>query len=250
MIPDHGELLYEGKAKRIYASNEHCRLFVEFKNDTTAFDSKKKAFLRDKGRLNCQISARLFEFLEGKGIPTHYLGLACENWMVVKRVEIIPLEIVLRNIATGSICRQTPLIEGKKIFPALLDLYYKDDNMNDPFLSRERLRLLEIIDEVCLLKIEQIARKLNAIVTPLFALVDLQLVDFKLEFGFNGAGELLLADEISPDTCRLWDQRCNDKKMRILDKDRFRNDLGGVIEAYGEVLKRIQEVCPNPRYYL
>ena len=135
MSPDHGALLYEGKAKRIYATDHPEQVLVEYKNDATAFNAQKKAQLEDKGRLNCQISARLFELLESQGIPSHYLGLAGDTWMLVQRVEVIPLEVVLRNIATGSLCRQTPIPEGTRIDPALLDLYYKDDDLGDPLLT-------------------------------------------------------------------------------------------------------------------
>ena len=247
MRPDHGELLYEGKAKRVYASDQPDRVLVEFKNDATAFNAQKRAQLDDKGRLNCQISARLFEALEAAGIPTHYLGLASETWMVVQRVVIVPLEVVLRNIATGSLCRQAPIAEGTAIDPALLDLYYKDDAFGDPLLTDARIRLLGLADQQRLSAIEDLARRINAVLTPLFAQIDLTLVDFKLELGLNSAGDLLLADEISPDTCRLWDRQKTDQSDRILDKDRFRKDLGGVMEAYGEVLKRVQGVCPDPR---
>ena len=250
MRPDHGELLYEGKAKRVYASDQPDRVLVEFKNDATAFNAQKRAQLDDKGRLNCQISARLFEALEAAGIPTHYLGLASETWMVVQRVEIVPLEVVLRNIATGSLCRQAPIAEGTASDPALLDLYYKDDAFGDPLLTDARIRLLGLADQQRLSAIEDLARRINAVLTPLFAQIDLTLVDFKLELGLNAAGDLLLADEISPDTCRLWDRQKTDQSDRILDKDRFRKDLGGVMEAYGEVLKRVQGVCPDPRYCL
>ena len=247
MSPDHGELLYEGKAKRIFATDRSDRVLVEFKNDATAFNAQKKAQLEDKGRLNCQISARLFELLEAQGIPTHYLGLAGDTWMVVQRVEVIPLEVVLRNIATGSLCKQTPLQEGTPISPALLDLYYKDDALGDPLLTEARVQLLGVADPARLSAIEQLARRVNAVLLPFFEGLDLQLVDFKLELGLAADGTLLLADEISPDTCRLWDRRNSNAEDRILDKDRFRKDLGGVMEAYGEVLKRVQGSCPNPR---
>mgnify|MGYP006051748993 FL=1 len=243
MSPDHGELLYEGKAKRIYATDHPDQVLVEYKNDATAFNAQKKAQLADKGRLNCQISARLFELLEGRGVPSHYLGLAGDTWMLVQRVEVIPLEVVLRNIATGSLCRQTPIAEGTPINPALLDLYYKDDDLGDPLLTEARV----LVDDARLSAIEQLARRINGVLQPFFDGLELQLVDFKLELGLNKAGELLLADEISPDTCRFWDQRSSDTNDRILDKDRFRKDLGGVMEAYGEVLKRVQGSCPNPR---
>ena len=250
MSPDHGELLYEGKAKRVFATDRPDQVLVEFKNDATAFNAQKKAQLEDKGRLNCQISARLFELLEAQGVPTHYLGLAGDTWMVVQRVEVIPLEVVLRNIATGSLCKQTPLQEGTPIDPALLDLYYKDDALGDPLLTEARVRLLGIIDGARLSAIEQLARRINGVLQPFFNGLELQLVDFKLELGLNPAGELLLADEISPDTCRFWDRRSSDANDRILDKDRFRKDLGGVMEAYGEVLKRVHTACPDPRYCL
>ena len=247
MTPDHGELLYEGKAKRVFASADPDRVLVEFKNDATAFNAQKKAQLENKGRLNCQISARLFELLEREGVPTHYCGLAGETWMQVRRVEIIPLEVVLRNTATGSLCRQTPIAEGTPIDPALLDLYYKDDALGDPLLTEARVHLLGVADPGQLSAIEQLARRVNGVLRPFFEEIDLQLVDFKLEMGLASDGTLLLADEISPDTCRLWDRRNSNAEDRILDKDRFRKDLGGVMEAYGEVLKRVQGTCANPR---
>ena len=247
MTPDHGELLYEGKAKRVFASADPDRVLVEFKNDATAFNAQKKAQLENKGRLNCQISARLFELLEREGVPTHYCGLVGETWMQVRRVEIIPLEVVLRNTATGSLCRQTPIAEGTPIDPALLDLYYKDDVLGDPLLTEARVHLLGVADPAQLSAIEQLARGVNGVLRPFFEEIDLQLVDFKLELGLASDGTLLLADEISPDTCRFWDRRNSNTEDRILDKDRFRKDLGGGMEAYGEVLKRVQGNCPNPR---
>jgi phosphoribosylaminoimidazole-succinocarboxamide synthase len=219
---------------------------VEFKNDATALNAQKKAQLEDKGRLNCQISARLFELLEQHGVPTHYCGLVDDTWMEVRRVEIIPLEVVLRNVATGSLCRQMPIAEGTVLDPALFDLYYKDDALGDPLLSEARVQLLGVVKADRLSAIEQLARRVNEILYPFFAAIDLQLIDFKLEFGVTSSGKLLLADEISPDTCRLWDRRSTDENDRILDKDRFRKDLGGVMEAYGEVFKRVQSQCPNP----
>ena len=222
-------------------------MLVEFKNDATAFNAQKKAQLDDKGRLNCRISACLFELLEREGIPTHYYGIAGDTWMVVQRVEVIPVEVVLRNIATGSLCRETPIVQGTALEPALLDLYYKDDGLGDPLLTDARLALLGLVPTELRGRIELLARQVNAVLVPFFKSVDLQLVDFKLELGLNASGELLLADEISPDTCRLWDLSCMDAEERILDKDRFRKDLGGVIEAYGEVCKRVQGACPTPR---
>ena len=167
--------------------------------------------------------------------------------MVVQRVEVIPVEVVLRNIATGSLCRETPIVQGTVLEPALLDLYYKDDGLGDPLLTDARLALLGLVSSELRERIEVLARKVNVVLIPFFKEIGLQLVDFKLELGLNAAGELLVADEISPDTCRLWDLSCTDAEERILDKDRFRKDLGGVIEAYGEVCKRVQGACPTPR---
>ena len=247
MTTNHGDLLYEGKAKRIYAGAEDKQVLVEFKNDATAFNAQKKAQLDDKGRLNCRISACLFELLEREGIPTHYCGIAAETWMVVQRVEVIPVEVVLRNIATGSLCREIPIAQGTPLEPALLDLYFKDDSLGDPLLTDARLALLGVVSSEMRERIELLARNVNSVLIPFFREIGLQLVDFKLELGINAAGELLVADEISPDTCRLWDLSCTDAEERILDKDRFRKDLGGVIEAYGEVCKRVQGACPLPR---
>ena len=167
--------------------------------------------------------------------------------MVVQRVKVIPVEVVLRNIATGSLCRETPIVQGTVLEPALLDLYYKDDGLGDPLLTDARLAVLGLVSSELRERIEVLAREVNVVLIPFFKEIGLQLVDFKLELGLNAAGDLLVADEISPDTCRLWDLSCTDAEERILDKDRFRKDLGGVIEAYGEVCKRVQGACPIPR---
>ncbi len=249
MTPDHGQLIYEGKAKRIYRCDLPDRVFIEFKNDATAFNALKRAELAGKGRINCQISASLFEMLQSKGVLTHYVGVAAENWMVAQSVDVIPLEVVVRNIATGSLCKQTPINHGMEIFPPLLDFYYKDDSLGDPLLTKARLRLLDLIEESQLKEIEKQATLINDLLRVFFDSLDLILVDFKLEFGFNDQGKLLLADEISPDTCRIWDKTNNHPQDRILDKDRFRKDLGEVVESYEEILKRVQGVTSKPRNY-
>jgi len=247
MKPDHGQLLYQGKAKRIFQTEFDDRVLVEFKNDATAFNALKHQEFKDKGKINCQISAHLFEMLELEGVPNHYLSLAADSWMVVQRVKIIPLEVVVRNIATGSLCRETPINEGYELSPPLLDFYYKDDNLGDPLLTEARLKKLELLSEKDKSEVERLAFLINGLLQSFFQQLDLTLVDFKLEFGANNQGQILLSDEISPDTCRIWDNRIGDPKERILDKDRFRQDLGGVINAYGEVLKRIQGVSSKPR---
>ncbi len=244
-----GPLLHEGKAKRVYATDREDRVAVEFKDDATAFNALKKAQLAGKGPLNCRISALLFEHLARQGVPTHYLGVDGERWMLVRPVRIVPVEVVVRNVAAGSLCRQLPIAVGTPLEPPLLDLYYKDDALGDPLLTESRLERLGLLSPEQRRRLEELAMQVNQELRALFASVGLELVDFKIELGFTAEGELVVADEISPDTCRLWDRAVADAGDRILDKDRFRQDLGGVIEAYGEVLKRVQGVCPEPHSY-
>ncbi|MCT0218134.1 phosphoribosylaminoimidazolesuccinocarboxamide synthase [Synechococcus sp. CS-1329] len=244
-----GPLLYEGKAKRVFQTDRSDLLAVEFKDDATAFNALKKAELEGKGALNCRISALLFEHLQRSGVPTHYLGVKDQRWMLVRPVQVIPLEVVIRNVAAGSLCKQMPIAPGTPLDPPLLDLYYKDDAYADPFLSEARLERLALVTREQRLELESLARRVNSLLLELFTGLGLQLVDFKLELGFTADGQLVVADEISPDTCRLWDLDVADAKERILDKDRFRQDLGGVIEAYGEVLKRVQGVIDGPSLY-
>ena len=244
-----GALLYEGKAKRVFATDQADLVAVEYKDDATAFNALKKAQLAGKGELNCRISALLFEHLAARGVPTHYLGVDGATWMLVKPVKVIPIEVVIRNVAAGSLCKQMPIAQGTVLEPPLLDLYYKDDAYGDPLLTEARLERLALVTPEQRQAIEALARQVNRELASLFLGVGLQLVDFKIELGFTAAGELVVADEISPDTCRLWDLSVSDVQQRILDKDRFRQDLGGVVEAYGEVFKRVQGVCPEPRVY-
>ena len=244
-----GALLYEGKAKRVFATDKADLVAVEYKDDATAFNALKKAQLAGKGELNCRISALLFEHLAARGVPTHYLGVDGSTWMLVKPVQVIPIEVVIRNVAAGSLCKQMPIAQGTVLEPPLLDLYYKDDAYGDPLLTEARLERLALVNPEQRQAIEVLARQVNRELGSLFLGVGLQLVDFKIELGFTAAGELVVADEISPDTCRLWDVSVSDVQERILDKDRFRQDLGGVVEAYGEVFKRVQGVCPEPRVY-
>jgi phosphoribosylaminoimidazole-succinocarboxamide synthase len=189
----------------------------------------------------------LFELLEREGIATHYLALQEPNWMLVRPVQIVPVEVVVRNIAFGSLCKQMPIEPGTPLEPPLLDLYYKDDAFGDPLLTDARLERLGLLTPAQRQELERLAMAVNACLRQFFAGIALQLVDFKIELGFTADGDLVVADEISPDTCRLWDLQVSDASDRILDKDRFRQDLGGVVEAYGEVLKRVQGACPSPR---
>ncbi len=242
MKPDHGPLIYEGKAKRIFSTANPDQVLVHFKNDATAFNAQKHQEFDGKGALNCQISSAIFEMLKAEGVPTHYLGLISEDWLLAQKVDVIPLEVVIRNVATGSLCRETPINEGIELSPPLLDLYYKDDQLGDPLLTEARLKLLQLITSDQRKGIESLARRVNELLTSFFLNIDLLLVDFKLELGVNCEGQLLIADEISPDTCRIWDKRNLDSEARILDKDRFRKGLGGLTEGYGQILKRIQGV--------
>ena len=242
-------LLHEGKAKKVFQTDRPGVVAVHYKDDATAFNAQKKAQLAGKGLLNWEISARLFEALEAQGISSHYLGCLEPGWMVVQEVEIVPVEVVLRNRAAGSLCRQLPIKPDTPLQPALLDLYYKDDALGDPLLTEARLELMQLLSAAERVELEQLARNVNAALQGLMAQLRLELVDFKLEFGRSADGRLLLADEISPDTCRLWDVGVADAENRILDKDRFRKDLGGVVEAYGEVLKRVQGLGSSPRQY-
>ncbi|MDJ0706959.1 MAG: phosphoribosylaminoimidazolesuccinocarboxamide synthase [Leptolyngbyaceae cyanobacterium MO_188.B28] len=230
---------YEGKAKIIYATNEPEVLLAYFKDDATAFNAQKRGEIVDKGRINCQISTHLFRLLEAKGIPTHWIESPGEREMKVRSVEIIPLEVVVRNIAAGSLCRQTGLALGTPLQPPLVEFYFKNDALGDPLLTRDRILVMGLATEAQLAQLIQLAQSINAILSDFFRQCRITLVDFKVEFGIDAQQNLLLADEISPDTCRLWDQSEVDINRRILDKDRFRQDLGQVEEAYQQVLARI-----------
>ncbi len=233
------ELIYEGKAKKIFLHEDSEKVIIEFKDDATAFNALKKAKFKGKGELNCLITSKIFEFLIKNGIPTHFIGLHNKNSIIAQKIKIIPLEIVLRNKAYGSICKQTPLIPGTPLKEPLIDFYFKNDELNDPLLTKNRIRLLNIVEDKDLEIIEIITLSINKLLKDFFLKINLDLVDFKLEFGKNNSGEIVLADEFSPDNCRLWDLNSVDVKMRSLDKDRFRNDLGGLIEAYNEINNRI-----------
>jgi phosphoribosylaminoimidazole-succinocarboxamide synthase len=231
--------LYEGKAKILYQSEDPEVLLTYFKDDATAFNAQKKGQIKGKGEVNCTITAAIYRWLEKQGISTHFIEQIAPNQMTVKSVKIIPLEVVVRNIASGSLCKQTGLEEGTLLSEPLVDFYLKDDALGDPLLTSERIRILNLASQEQVNKITEIAKKVNRCLQDFFLCCDITLVDFKLEFGLNNQGQILLADEISPDTCRLWDMRQKDSKNRVLDKDRFRKDLGDVEAAYYEVRKRV-----------
>ena len=233
------DLIYEGKAKKVFNHNDADKVMIEFKDDATAFNALKKAKFEGKGKLNCLISAKIFQLLLKENIPTHFIELKNENIMIAKKIKIIPLEIVLRNTAYGSLCKQTTIRPGTVLKKPLIDIYLKDDDLNDPLLTRDRIALLEVIEEKDLELIIQLSLKINKILKSFFKYIHLDLIDFKLEFGHNSKGEIILGDEISPDNCRLWDLNQKNGIIVSLDKDRFRNDLGGLIEAYTEINRRI-----------
>ena len=235
------KLIYEGKAKKVYSHEDANKVIIEFKDDATAFNSLKKAKFEGKGKLNCQISARIFELLTEKKIPTHYLELENENTMIAQKIEVIPLEIVLRNTAYGSLCKQTTIKSGTDLLKPLIDIYLKDDELNDPLITKDRIELMNIISLKDLDLIIDLTLKINAILKPFFSHIQLKLVDFKLEFGYDLKKNILLCDEISPDNCRFWDLNQKNDMIVSLDKDRFRNDLGGLIEAYSEINRRIND---------
>lgn len=233
------EKLYEGKAKILYATADRDILLTVYKDDATAFNAQKKGQISGKGTINCQITAALFEWLESKNIPTHYIDCPEPDRMRVKAVKIVPIEVVVRNIAAGSLCRQTGLPQGQVLPSPLVEYYYKSDELGDPLLTRDRIFLLNLVTPQRLAEIENMARKINRHLQSFFAGCNITLVDFKLEFGIDARQDLLLADEISPDTCRLWDNNETDSQAKIMDKDRFRQDLGRVESAYQEVQQRV-----------
>ncbi len=233
------EKLYEGKAKILYSTADSSILLTVYKDDATAFNAQKRGQIKGKGEINCQITAALFKWLESKDIPTHYIDCPQPNQMRVKAVTIVPIEVVVRNIAAGSLCRQTGLEEGQILSTPLVEYYFKSDELGDPLLTRDRIFLLDLVTPQRLAEIEDIARKINQNLQSFFDKCKITLVDFKLEFGIDAQQNLLLADEISPDTCRLWDQDQSDPKSRVMDKDRFRKDLGEVESAYQEVQQRV-----------
>jgi len=232
-------LIYEGKAKKVFSHDDADKVIIEFKDDATAFNALKKAKFEGKGKLNCLISSKIFEQLIDNNIPTHFLTLKNDNTMIAKKIKIIPLEIVLRNIAYGSLCKQTTIESGTVLAKPLIDIYLKNDKLNDPLLTYDRIELMNILSSEDLNLIIGLTFKINEILKSFFKNIQLKLVDFKLEFGYDSNNKILLADEISPDNCRLWDLNQKNGTIVSLDKDRFRNDLGGLIEAYSEINRRI-----------
>jgi phosphoribosylaminoimidazole-succinocarboxamide synthase len=228
------EKLYEGKAKIVYETNQPGRIIQYFKDDATAFNALKKGTILGKGVINNRMSAALFRVLERARIPTHYLETLSEREMLCRRLDIIKIETIVRNIVAGSLAKRTGLEEGTPIKQPLVELYYKSDPLGDPMLNDDHVRMLRLATPAELAWMKRMALRINTVLKPHMARRGLLLVDFKLEFGRHGR-TLYLGDEISPDTCRLWDSRTKER----LDKDRFRRDMGGVEEAYAEVYRRL-----------
>ena len=228
--------LYEGKAKIIYATEEEDKLVVFFKDSATAFDATKRAEIEGKGAINNTISSILFELLERSGIKTHYIKKLSDREMLVWKAKRFDLEVVVRNITAGSLCKRLGLEEGIELKNPIVELFYKKDELHDPLICKNHALLLSLADEHQIEQMERIALRVNDVLKSFFQSCGLILVDFKLEFGILPNGEIAVIDEISPDTCRLWDAKTKEK----LDKDRFRFDLGDLMEGYRKVLEKIQ----------
>jgi len=237
------EALYEGKSKRLFATENPDELIMEFKDDATAFNAEKRAVFADKGRLNCAISSLLYGMLENEGVPTHFLRAVDDTRVVVRRVEIVMVEVIVRNFSAGSFCKRTGIEEGRAFSRPVIEFSLKSDALGDPLINDDYIRELGLAGEDELAWLREAAMKVNRILGEFFQKAGLRLVDFKLEFGRlpGDPATLVLADEISPDGCRLWDIATGEK----MDKDRFRRDLGNVMESYAEVLKRAQHALEN-----
>lgn len=228
------EQLYEGKAKKVFATDDKDFCIVDYKDDATAFNGLKKGTITGKGVVNNKMSNYLFQLLESKGIPTHFVKQLSDRETLVKKVEIVPLEVIVRNKAAGSLAKRLGMPEGTPMKCPVLEFCYKSDELGDPMVNEYHILAAEFATKEELDKISEMSLKVNKILCEFFLSVNIELIDFKLEFG-RYHDEIILADEISPDTCRFWDVNTHEK----LDKDRFRRDLGGVEEAYQEVMKRI-----------
>ncbi len=234
--------IYEGKAKTLYATDDPEILLAYFKDDATAFNAQKRGTIAGKGEINCQIAAHLFKLIEAHGIKTHFIDCPKVNEMRVKAVTILPIEVVVRNIAAGSLCQQTGLTLGTVLPQPLVEFFYKNDALGDPLLTEDRLFLMELATPAQLESLKSKTLEINQILQNFFQLCGITLVDFKIEFGVDAHQQILLADEISPDSCRLWLTGEPDPDLRVLDKDRFRRDLGNIEDAYQQVLKRVLAV--------
>ena len=234
-----GKLLYEGKAKRLYEWNpESKEVRMEFKDSLTAFNAQKRGEFCGKGQINRNIASLLFRYLAKKGVESHWVADRGTNEMITKQVQIITIEVVVRNVLAGSLAKKLNLEEGRQLKWPIVEFYFKNDELGDPLLCDDHVLMLELVNESELKVIKDAALKINTILRDLFQKINIQLVDFKVEFGKDSRNQIILADEITPDCCRLWDTSTGDK----LDKDRFRRDLGRVEESYVQVLERLKGI--------
>jgi len=230
------DAIYEGKAKIVYATDDPDLLIQYFKDDATAFNAQKKGEIAEKGIMNNKISTKVFEFLASEGIPTHFEKHLSDREMLMKKVEIVPVEVIIRNKSAGSFCRNLGAEEGIKFKNPILEFCYKNDDLGDPLINEDHIYALELATPEEVEIIRKYTLKINELMGRFFANLNLELIDFKLEFG-RFKGEIILADEISPDTCRLWEIGTGEK----FDKDRFRHDMGNIEEAYQQVLARVSK---------
>ncbi len=230
-----GEQLYEGKAKKVYATNDPDLVIVDYKDDATAFNGEKKGTIAGKGVINNRMTNYMFGLLEKEGVPTHLVEELSERETLVKKVSIVPLEVIIRNVAAGSFSKRMGVEEGRKLLTPILEFSYKNDDLGDPFINDYYALALGLATREELDTIAKYAFKVNEFMVGFFKKLNIDLIDFKIEFGRTSDGTIILADEISPDTCRFWDSTTHEK----LDKDRFRRDLGNVEEAYQEIMKRL-----------
>ena len=232
------EMLYEGKAKQVYATDEADKVIIHYKDAATAFNNIKKATIENKGVLNNKISTIVFHYLQAKGIPTHYIETMNERDQLCLKVSSMPLEVSVRNVIAGSMAKRLGIEEGTKAPNTIFEICYKDDSLGDPLINDHHAVALGAATYEELAEIYDLTARINEALIEMFASVNIRLVDFKIEFGKTADGKIVLADEISPDTCRLWDATTNEK----LDKDRFRRDMGKVIEAYEEINARLNTI--------
>ena len=229
------EQLYEGKAKKVYATNDPDLVIVDYKDDATAFNGEKKGTIAGKGVINNKMTNYMFKMLEKEGVPTHLVEEISDRETIVKKVSIVPLEVIIRNVAAGSFSKRMGVEEGKQLLCPILEFSYKNDDLGDPFINDYYALALGIATKEDIDTIAKYAFKVNEFMVKFFKGLNIDLIDFKIEFGKTSNGTIILADEISPDTCRFWDSTTHEK----LDKDRFRRDMGGVEEAYQEIMKRV-----------
>ncbi|MCB0271464.1 MAG: phosphoribosylaminoimidazolesuccinocarboxamide synthase [Bdellovibrionales bacterium] len=231
------QLIYEGKAKKVFTSDTPDQYILYFKDDATAFNAQKKDVIEGKGVLNQKIATQIFQYLIKHQIPTHFVASISDREMKVDAVQIIPVEVIIRNITAGSLCKRLGIKEGITLKEPLVEFCYKNDALGDPLMIEEHIYILELATKEDIALIKKQSLRINELLQKMFLELGIVLADFKLEFGKNKKGEIVLADEITPDGCRLWDKETG----KILDKDRFRKDLGGLAEAYTEVLERLSK---------